>query len=309
VETDYAGNIQETCTNLPFGDGGTPCLSPTEQFFTGKERDQESGNDYFEARYYASTMGRFLSPDPLLNSGRPDNPQSWNRYSYVSNNPLAQTDPTGMYTVGSCNADADTCKKMASNLEEMHEDIVQARFRAAEAGDMDAVGHLSTAVDNLGAPGEKNSSGQTITINLKEGMEGQGLTRNSGTSHVSIDLNPAVLNQAEKGADVLAHEATHVTQKNSDRYFNGLGWDKAPSRAWFFDIEWEPFMTQSYFDQYSPIRPAPESATLSTTWGNAELWNSSWSKVDVASKRFLGVWTAAHADADIECKEAGPQCK
>jgi RHS repeat-associated protein len=33
--------------------------------FTGKERDQESGNDYFSARYYASAMGRFMSPDPL----------------------------------------------------------------------------------------------------------------------------------------------------------------------------------------------------------------------------------------------------
>ena len=31
--------------------------------YTGKERDTESGNDYFDARYYSSTMGRFLSPD------------------------------------------------------------------------------------------------------------------------------------------------------------------------------------------------------------------------------------------------------
>ena len=37
------------------------CFVPSR--FTGKERDQESGNDYFGARYYASSMGRFLSPD------------------------------------------------------------------------------------------------------------------------------------------------------------------------------------------------------------------------------------------------------
>jgi RHS repeat-associated protein len=37
-------------------------LRKTAQF-TGKERDSESGNDYFEARYYASSMGRFMSPD------------------------------------------------------------------------------------------------------------------------------------------------------------------------------------------------------------------------------------------------------
>jgi len=49
--------------------------------FTGKERDSESGLDNFVARYNASTMGRFMTPDPLLTSGHPSNPQTWNRYA------------------------------------------------------------------------------------------------------------------------------------------------------------------------------------------------------------------------------------
>ena len=40
---------------------------------------------------------RFTSPDPLLNSGRPWDPQSWNRYAYGRNNPLKNIDPTGLY--------------------------------------------------------------------------------------------------------------------------------------------------------------------------------------------------------------------
>lgn len=64
---------------------------------TGKERDAESGNDYFGARYYASSMGRFLSPDPSqLYYADPANPQSLNLYSYGQNNPLINIDPTGM---------------------------------------------------------------------------------------------------------------------------------------------------------------------------------------------------------------------
>jgi RHS repeat-associated protein len=67
---------------------------------TGKERDAESGNDYFGARYYASSMGRWLSPDwsaqpkpvPYANL---ENPQSLNLYSYVLNNPLSHTDADG----------------------------------------------------------------------------------------------------------------------------------------------------------------------------------------------------------------------
>jgi RHS repeat-associated protein len=64
---------------------------------TGKERDTESGNDYFGARYYASTMGRFMSPDPGWSLAVDlSNPQSWNLYSYALNNPLRYIDPTGM---------------------------------------------------------------------------------------------------------------------------------------------------------------------------------------------------------------------
>lgn len=67
--------------------------------FTGKERDTESGNDYFGARYYASSMGRWLSPDPkLLSTQRMLNPQQWNMYSYAGNEPLGHFDPDGRET-------------------------------------------------------------------------------------------------------------------------------------------------------------------------------------------------------------------
>lgn len=62
---------------------------------SGKERDTESGNDYFGARYYASSMGRFMSADePFANFDQKD-PQSFNLYSYVENNPLNSVDPDG----------------------------------------------------------------------------------------------------------------------------------------------------------------------------------------------------------------------
>ena len=78
---------------------------------TGKERDTESGNDYFGARYYASTTGRFLSPDPSsLNYAHFTNPQSLNLYGYVYGNPISSVDPTGLagcqiegMDVASCN--------------------------------------------------------------------------------------------------------------------------------------------------------------------------------------------------------------
>jgi RHS repeat-associated protein len=103
ARTDYAGDLLQTCASLPYGDDDTCPPTPTEHLFTGKEHDSESGNDYFGARYYASTMGRFLSPDDGSDQDSID-PQSWNLYSYVRNNPLINTDPSGNDCVNLTNA-------------------------------------------------------------------------------------------------------------------------------------------------------------------------------------------------------------
>jgi RHS repeat-associated protein len=72
--------------------------------FTGKERDAESGLDYFGARYYGPNMGRFMSPDwadeydPIPYSYQP-NPQTLNLYSFARNNPFALRDLDGHQAV------------------------------------------------------------------------------------------------------------------------------------------------------------------------------------------------------------------
>ena len=106
-----------TDTFYPFGqETGSPAGDNTFKF-TGKERDSESGNDYFGARFYGSSMGRFMSPDPLpwihwqhgdeddqkKFAGFISNPQNFNMYTYVNNNPLNKTDPTGMNACGTNN--------------------------------------------------------------------------------------------------------------------------------------------------------------------------------------------------------------
>jgi RHS repeat-associated protein len=63
------------------------------QKFTSRERDNETGLDYMHARYFAAAQGRFSSADTF--GGSTGNPQSLNRYAYVTNNPLNFSDPTG----------------------------------------------------------------------------------------------------------------------------------------------------------------------------------------------------------------------
>jgi RHS repeat-associated protein len=104
AQTDYAGVLEQTCASLPYGDllscTGGDLQAPTEHHFTGKERDAESGNDYFGARYYSSNMGRFMSPDWSAQEepvpyAKLDDPQSLNLYSYVANHPTDLADPDG----------------------------------------------------------------------------------------------------------------------------------------------------------------------------------------------------------------------
>ena len=93
---DIGANWVGAVSSLPYGDNMVQSGQPSDMAFTGKERDSESGLDYFGARYYNSTRGRFISPDHPFVDQHPDNPQSWNLYAYARNNPLTMTDPTGL---------------------------------------------------------------------------------------------------------------------------------------------------------------------------------------------------------------------
>lgn len=102
IVTNQSGVEVGRHTYHPFGSeitDGTPSDGPLK--FTGHERDpdllgESSGAlDYMHARYYAANMGRFLSVDPTWESADLGRPQSWNRYSYVLNDPINMVDPDG----------------------------------------------------------------------------------------------------------------------------------------------------------------------------------------------------------------------
>jgi RHS repeat-associated protein len=106
--TDAAANVVARHDYLPFGDEiQAGWAGRSSQFgsgadnihekFTGQYRDPETLNDAFPARSYTAPLMRFLTPDPAgLASVDMTDPQTWNQYAYVRNNPLAFVDPSGM---------------------------------------------------------------------------------------------------------------------------------------------------------------------------------------------------------------------
>src|SRR5262249_12821064 len=123
------------------------------QKFTGKERDDEIGLDYFLARHYSNVQGRFTSSDPYninfeKERGRNEQerekffisyisqPQNWNKYAYTLNNPLKYSDPDGRRT-----ANADDIRRL---------DILNCEYLAAlQAGDNDRAAEFLQAMTDL----------------------------------------------------------------------------------------------------------------------------------------------------------------
>jgi len=108
INTNANGTVIARHDYLPFGEEIFSSLTPQRtsatgytadtirKQFTGYERDNEINLDFAQARYYASSLGRFTSVDPLAASASAGEPQTYNRYTYVLNKPCGLTDSTGM---------------------------------------------------------------------------------------------------------------------------------------------------------------------------------------------------------------------
>ena len=117
------------------------------QQFTAKLRDYESGLnlDYFGARYYAGALGRFTSPDaPFIDQTRLD-PQSWNLYGYVRNNPLRYIDPDGQKI--ELLGDEEERKRALAELQRSVGEEAGQRLQEVQDGERYFVGIIGEAAD------------------------------------------------------------------------------------------------------------------------------------------------------------------
>ncbi|HEY2495880.1 MAG TPA: RHS repeat-associated core domain-containing protein [Candidatus Angelobacter sp.] len=117
VITDAVGNIKSESDYYPWGGELQFTNNDSNHYkFTGKERDSETGLDYFGARYDSNGLGRFATPDWAAKATTVPyaefaDPQSLNLYSYVRNLPTTRFDADGHcadhYANGSCKVNVD----------------------------------------------------------------------------------------------------------------------------------------------------------------------------------------------------------
>jgi RHS repeat-associated protein len=215
ARTNPSGAVCETIQSLPFGDGqgiNSTCEDVSPMHFTGKERDAESGLDNFGARYNASSMGRFMTPDPLyIEEQKMLDPQQLNLYSYVRNNPLSLTDPTGMLVDLNCQqVSSEQCAQTVSDFNNRQGNQFQVT-RDEQTGQLNV--SVQTEITD---PGEKalynaiTNKDATGTLTVTPNDSSFDFETSTGKGANSLDRSDLnALGAADKHApgDVISHAA------------------------------------------------------------------------------------------------------
>jgi RHS repeat-associated protein len=272
--TDNSGAIVKPFDYYPFGEPLSPPVDDpiVRQKFTGKERDNESGLDYFGARYYSGRDGRFTSPDPMLNSGRPDDPRSWSRYAYGLNNPLRFLDYRGLYTYDSSmtaedrKAFEEALKAARSRLE-----AIKLRYGATSKEYTSS----KRALDAYGRKGVENGVYITKIDGTKSAAEvvsddhvARTSTNPSGVQSVISFRPDALSSPTEDLAGLVGHEGAHRALRAQLR--------RPPEP---YGDEFSAYRVQGALGEF--LRPSQEFSVGSGKV-TATLWNPSWTEVDRA---------------------------
>ena len=197
--TNSAGNVIWREKYTPYGSSmNNPAANNDQAGFTGHIKDSATGLNYMQARYYDPLIGRFLSIDPVGFS--PDMPFMFGRYTYVGNDPVNFTDPTGR-----CRSDA--CRDARSQaIGQIVDEASEAIQDATEPGS--ALHEGARAAEKVGeALSERGGS--------KKGAKGGP---RAGKKHTRAAINKAKeSNAAENGGKVKCSQCGRDTTPTTRR--------------------------------------------------------------------------------------------
>ncbi|MGA2434737.1 MAG: RHS repeat-associated core domain-containing protein, partial [Bryobacteraceae bacterium] len=222
--TDTSGNVAKRFDYLPFGEeifagvggrttteGYLSAPDPLNPKFGGHQRDNETGLDFMDARYFSSAQGRFTIPDWSAKEepvpyAKLEDPQSLNLYSYVRNNPLSAFDPDGhdLTVAPALQDDVDDMREQSTAFDDelsAHEGPGSPNLEITSG---------STPNDPSGLPAEGNTAGHYGgEIQTCNGSD-CGAPSDPEYNGATVTINTSVMDDKDKRQSDLAHEIGHV---------------------------------------------------------------------------------------------------
>ncbi len=247
-------------------------------FLTRKERDNETGLDYFGARYYASMQGRFTSADPLLSSATIYDPQTWNRYSYTLNNPVRYVDPLGLYEW-----DANATDEQKKRFRQSLLDVEKARDKFKVGSNK--YNRLNDTLNAYGKEGDKNGvnvgfakfTGKDKDVGGRTTPSFQSDAQGKITANITVTINTSVLDKRDELAGVTAHEGQHTADAQA---FAALDWVNgdvinSPLNRNQYQLEFRGYEITSFMLE--------AQGNENARYDGVQLWSSGWKEPDKAT--------------------------
>jgi RHS repeat-associated protein len=307
ITTDQNGQVISRSDYMPYGeeilstqrisDLGYTVQDSVKQGFTGYERDSETNLDYAEARMYASKLGRFMNPDPLLSSGKIENPLTWNRYGYVLGNPLKNSDPLGLFTwaedIGGNKTDKELKGTSAYTISKKEQtrvdgiisqrDKIRTALKALETAAASTTNGLTTSqkaeiTATRAAFGDEHKDNQ-VEVNtaplVAKGLAQAGTFNFSNKSYVFFDSNETSPNALALSA---ANEGSNVAN------FKNFLKDGKNDMTQYKD-ETQSYRVESYVAQGLGLSSDP----ISGSTPDLQIWNKGWATSEREKLRSEGI--------------------
>ena len=207
VRWSYVNYSASTHTYYPYGVEYSATGNDTEKYAT-YTRDGVTGLDYAVNRYYSSMWGRFLSPDPYEatanGANNPSDPESWNRYAYVEDDPVNFNDRQGLFLSSKSSGDSGSVQE-GENEDDFSVEYYFLWWLFGGSG-----------ANGTGAGGGGGAGGPSLTKVMR-----------SDTANAVKNLDPTQRNNSiylfTQGT-VLVHELLHyATQLGDDAFVKAYG--------------------------------------------------------------------------------------
>lgn len=274
AEADAQGSIIATFDYAPYGTQamGTP---PNGPGYTGHVNDPDTGLIYMQHRYYDSTTGRFLSVDAVPPAA--GNLTSFNRYSYVGDNPIMRIDPTGDYLCGGSKAQ---CSKISTALSDTA--TAASKLPAGSKGQ----GILNDVVAFYGKEGVDNH----VNVAFGPANGNNSITETKGNSPedrvttITFNLKSIAVAGSYPGTNTKTELAGAVAHEGQNG-ITGRFFGQPSNHATLFNTEVKGFTAQSFIN---------EGTNTSSPYG---LWKSGWSEPENNADRDASAVQNAHVVA------------